>query len=58
MDGRSNRSVIIIVAHPDDEILWVGGTILNNPIGTISLLVFVEKMMKTVPLNFINFYKF
>lgn len=55
MDGRSNRSVIIIVAHPDDEILWVGGTILNNPNGTISLLVFVEKMMKTVPLNFIKF---
>lgn len=31
MDGKSNRSVIVIVAHPDDETLWAGGTILNNP---------------------------
>ena len=25
------KSVAIIVAHPDDETLWAGGTILNNP---------------------------
>jgi LmbE family N-acetylglucosaminyl deacetylase len=25
------KTVIIIVAHPDDETLWAGGTILNNP---------------------------
>ena len=25
------QSVAIIVAHPDDETLWAGGTILNNP---------------------------
>jgi LmbE family N-acetylglucosaminyl deacetylase len=25
------KSVAIIVAHPDDEILWAGGTILMNP---------------------------
>ncbi len=25
------KSVAIIVAHPDDETLWTGGTILNNP---------------------------
>lgn len=31
MVGKPNKSVVIIVAHPDDEILWVGGTILNNP---------------------------
>jgi LmbE family N-acetylglucosaminyl deacetylase len=31
MDDKSNRSVVIIVAHPDDEILWSGGTILGNP---------------------------
>ena len=31
MDDKSNRSVIVIVAHPDDETLWAGGTILNNP---------------------------
>ncbi|PZX93011.1 PIG-L family deacetylase [Flavobacterium aquariorum] len=31
MDDKLNRSVVVIVAHPDDEILWAGGTILNNP---------------------------
>jgi len=31
MDKLIPKSVAIIVAHPDDEILWVGGTILNNP---------------------------
>jgi LmbE family N-acetylglucosaminyl deacetylase len=25
------KSVALIVAHPDDETLWAGGTILNNP---------------------------
>jgi LmbE family N-acetylglucosaminyl deacetylase len=27
----TQKSVAIIVAHPDDETLWVGGTILSNP---------------------------
>lgn len=31
MDTNANKSVVIIVAHPDDETLWAGGTILNNP---------------------------
>lgn len=26
-----NKSVAVIVAHPDDETLWAGGTILKNP---------------------------
>jgi LmbE family N-acetylglucosaminyl deacetylase len=26
-----SRSVAVIVAHPDDEILWTGGTILKHP---------------------------
>ncbi len=25
------KSIAIITAHPDDETLWAGGTILNNP---------------------------
>jgi LmbE family N-acetylglucosaminyl deacetylase len=28
----TTKNVAIIVAHPDDEVLWVGGTILNNPL--------------------------
>jgi LmbE family N-acetylglucosaminyl deacetylase len=28
---NNSKNVAIIVAHPDDEILWAGGTILNNP---------------------------
>ncbi|MDP4292226.1 MAG: PIG-L family deacetylase [Bacteroidota bacterium] len=28
----SSKSVAIIVAHPDDEILWAGGSILSNPL--------------------------
>jgi len=31
MDEKRTKTVAIIVAHPDDETLWVGGTILNNP---------------------------
>lgn len=31
MENKVSKTVAIIVAHPDDEILWVGGTILNNP---------------------------
>ncbi len=31
MDTKKFKSVAIIVAHPDDETLWAGGTILNNP---------------------------
>lgn len=31
MDEKESKTVAIIVAHPDDETLWVGGTILSNP---------------------------
>lgn len=31
MDNKTPKSVLIIVAHPDDETLWAGGIILNNP---------------------------
>lgn len=26
-----SKNVAVIVAHPDDEVLWAGGLILNNP---------------------------
>lgn len=28
---KRQKTVVIIVAHPDDEILWAGGTIINHP---------------------------
>jgi LmbE family N-acetylglucosaminyl deacetylase len=31
MDNSNPKSVAVIVAHPDDETLWAGGTILGNP---------------------------
>jgi LmbE family N-acetylglucosaminyl deacetylase len=31
MDDAKPKVVAVIVAHPDDETLWAGGTILNHP---------------------------
>jgi LmbE family N-acetylglucosaminyl deacetylase len=31
MGNNISKTVAIIVAHPDDETLWAGGTILNHP---------------------------
>jgi LmbE family N-acetylglucosaminyl deacetylase len=31
MDNDESKSVAVIVAHPDDETLWAGGTILSHP---------------------------
>ena len=30
-DHSRSKNSAIIVAHPDDETLWAGGTILSNP---------------------------
>jgi LmbE family N-acetylglucosaminyl deacetylase len=32
MVSNSTKSVALIVAHPDDETLWAGGTILSHPL--------------------------
>jgi len=32
MPDKTQKSVAVIVAHPDDETLWAGGTILNHPL--------------------------
>jgi hypothetical protein len=29
--ARKHQAVVVIVAHPDDETLWAGGTILSQP---------------------------
>ena len=31
MDDKKSKAVAVIVAHPDDETLWAGGTILSHP---------------------------
>ena len=31
MKSTESKSIAVIVAHPDDEILWAGGTILSHP---------------------------
>jgi pentatricopeptide repeat protein len=31
MADVKSKSVAVIVAHPDDETLWAGGTILSHP---------------------------
>jgi LmbE family N-acetylglucosaminyl deacetylase len=31
VDKDGSKTVAVIVAHPDDETLWAGGTILNHP---------------------------
>lgn len=31
MDAEKSKTVAVIVAHPDDETLWAGGTILSHP---------------------------
>lgn len=30
-ENKKSKSVAVIVAHPDDETLWAGGTILSHP---------------------------
>jgi len=38
-----SKNVAIIVAHPDDETLWAGGTILDNPTWNCFILCLCRK---------------
>ncbi|MDB5138354.1 MAG: family deacetylase [Mucilaginibacter sp.] len=40
--NKETKTVAIIVAHPDDETLWCGGTVLSNP----SWLCFIASMCR------------
>jgi LmbE family N-acetylglucosaminyl deacetylase len=38
MVSNSTKSVAVIVAHPDDETLWAGGTILSHPLWSFFII--------------------
>ncbi|MES2520717.1 MAG: PIG-L family deacetylase [Bacteroidota bacterium] len=40
---KNTKSVAIIVAHPDDETLWAGGTILTNPFWSCFIISLCRK---------------
>jgi len=43
MDDNKTKSVALIVAHPDDETLWAGGTILSHPAWTFFIVCLSRK---------------
>ena len=46
MNYNVKKSVAIIVAHPDDETLWAGGTILSHPEWEVFILCLCRKSDK------------
>jgi LmbE family N-acetylglucosaminyl deacetylase len=38
MPSNTQKSVALIVAHPDDETLWAGGTILSHPLWKVFII--------------------
>lgn len=38
MPDNTRKSVVVIVAHPDDETLWAGGTILSHPFWNVYII--------------------
>jgi LmbE family N-acetylglucosaminyl deacetylase len=38
MVSNTTKSVAVIVAHPDDETLWAGGTILSHPLWSFFII--------------------
>jgi LmbE family N-acetylglucosaminyl deacetylase len=43
MDKKNSKSVAIIVAHPDDETLWAGGTVLSHPLWNCFIVCLCRK---------------
>ncbi len=54
MNDPIKKSIAIIVAHPDDETLWAGGTILNNPLWKCFIVCLCRKNDTDRALRFRN----
>lgn len=48
----SKKNCVVIVAHPDDEILWVGGTILMHPMWNWLVVCLCRKSDESQALRF------
>jgi len=56
-DDEKSKSVAVIVAHPDDETLWTGGTILSHPSWNIFIVCLCRKSDTERALKFGNALK-
>ena len=54
MDQQKSKKVAIIVAHPDDETLWAGGTILSHPSWQFFIVCLCRKNDKDRAPKFFN----
>jgi LmbE family N-acetylglucosaminyl deacetylase len=55
--NSNSKSVAVIVAHPDDETLWAGGTILSHPAWKWFIVCLCRRNDKDRSLRFYNALK-